>query len=142
LFDEEFSLGGRTIGADAIFDGDNTAFVFAKGHINEAVIFGNVAVDDGEIFFLDEAIFEGFSEFAGGSGIFRDQNNAAGFAVEAIDKIRFEVRGFRLRGKKQTATADETGHFAIFGGMANKACGFVDHEQIGVFKNDIEHAVF
>lgn len=52
------------------------------------MIFAQVAVDNGEIFFFNGAAFENFSEFAGGPGIFCNQNDAAGFAVEAVDQVR------------------------------------------------------
>ena len=142
MFDEEFGLGKRAVGADTIFDGDDAVFVFAEGCINEAVILGNVAVDDGEVFFLDEASFKGFSKFASGCRIFCDQNDAAGFAVEAVDEIRFEVLALSAGGQIQTGTADEAGHLAVLGGMADESRGFIDHEQIGVLENDIEHPRF
>ncbi len=84
-FDPEFGLGGRAVGADAVFDGDDAALVFAERRVNQAVVVADVAVDDGEVFFLDGAGFPDFAEFAGGFGIFGDDNDAAGFAVEAVD---------------------------------------------------------
>jgi hypothetical protein len=154
LFDKEFGLGGRAVGTDAIFDGDNAALILAQGRINDAMVFTHMAVDDGEIFFLEKAVFKGFSEFTGGRGIFGNENNATGFAIEAVDQIGSGVwrvgSGFRGRGSRfpgpgvggqiEPGAADEAGHLTVLGGMADKTGGFVDDEQVGVFKNDIEHS--
>ena len=85
--DPEFGLGRRAVGTDAVFDGDNAALVFAERRINQAVVVADVAVDDGDIFLLDGAGFPDFAEFAGGFGIFSDEDNAAGFPVEAVDEM-------------------------------------------------------
>src|SRR5271156_4125237 len=58
---EKFGLRRRAIGADAILDGDDAALIFAERRINQTMIFADVAVDDGKIFFLDGAAFENFS---------------------------------------------------------------------------------
>ena len=87
MFDPIFGLGGRAAGTDAVFDGDMAVFVLAERGINQAVVVADVAVDDGEIFLLDGAGFPDFAEFAGGFGIFSDEDNAAGFPVEAIDEM-------------------------------------------------------
>lgn len=47
-----------------------------------------MAVNDCPIFFFYGAGFPDFSEFTGGFRIFGDDDNAAGFAVEAIDEVR------------------------------------------------------
>ena len=83
--DKEFGLGRRAVGADAVFDGDMAVLIPAERRINQAVVVTDVAVDDGEIFFFDGAGFPDFSEFAGDFGIFGDEDDAAGFAVEAVD---------------------------------------------------------
>jgi hypothetical protein len=80
-------LGGRAVGADAVFDGDDAALVFAERRVNQAVVVAHVAVDDGEVFFLDGTGFPDFSQLAGDFGIFGDDDDAAGFAVEAIDEM-------------------------------------------------------
>lgn len=138
FFDKKFGLGGGAVGADAIFYSHDAAFVLSQRRVDDAMIFTDVSVDDGEVFFLDEAVFQGFSKFAGGLRIFRDQDHAAGFAVEAVDHIGFRVRGLRAGGQIQTGAADEAGHLAVLGGMTDQAGGFVDHEQVCVFKNDLK----
>jgi len=67
--DEELRQRGRSAGAHAILDGDNAALVLAQRRVNQAVIFTDMAVDDGEVFFLDPAAFQDFSEFAGDIGV-------------------------------------------------------------------------
>ena len=46
-----------------------------------------MAVDNGQIFLLDGATLQNFSQFTGGFGIFCDDDNAAGFAVEPVDQM-------------------------------------------------------
>ena len=85
--DPIFGLGGRAVGADAVLDGDAAAFVLAERRVNQPVVVADVAVDDGEVFLLDGAGFPDFAQLAGGFGIFGDDDNAAGFAVEAVDQM-------------------------------------------------------
>ena len=84
---EKFGLRGRTVGADAVFDGDDAGFVFAKRDVNQSVVGADVAVDDGKVFFDDGARFPDFAEFARDDGIFGDEDEAGGFAVEAVDEV-------------------------------------------------------
>jgi len=86
-FDPKFRLGGRAAGTHAVFDGDLALLILAEWRVNQAVVVADVAVDDGEIVFLDGAGFPDFSEFAGDFGIFGDDDDAAGFPVEAIDQM-------------------------------------------------------
>ena len=86
-FDTEFGLGGGAVGADAVFDGDAALLVFAQRGVDDAMVAGHEAVDDGEVFFLDGTGFPDFAEFTGGFRIPGDDNNAAGFAVEAVDQM-------------------------------------------------------
>ena len=92
-FDPIFGLGGRAIGADAVLDGDAAALVLAERRVNEAVAAGHVAVNDGKVFLLDGTGFKDFSQYAGGFGIFGDEDDAAGFAVEAVDQTRPKAKG-------------------------------------------------
>ncbi len=46
-----------------------------------------MAVDNGEIFFFNGAAFKNFSQFAGDVGIFGDDDDAAGLAVEPVDEM-------------------------------------------------------
>ena len=89
-------MGGRAVGTHAVFDGDDAALVFAEGRVNQAVVVRHVAVDDGKVFFLDGAGFPDFSELTGQHGIFGDEDDPAGFAVEAVDQMRRWAWGLRL----------------------------------------------
>ena len=80
-------MGGRAVGADAVFDGDAAAFVPAERRVNQPVVVADAAMNDGEIFLLDGAGFPDFAQLAGGPGIFGDEDDAAGFAVEAVDQM-------------------------------------------------------
>ena len=81
-------MGGGAIRADAIFDGDLALLILAERRVNQAVVVADVAVDDGEVFLLDGTGFPDFAEFTGEFGIFGDNDDAAGFAVEAVDEMR------------------------------------------------------
>jgi hypothetical protein len=93
VLDEKIRLRGRAIGADAILDGDAAVFVPAERGVNGPLLRRHVAVDNGEVFLRDRAALEHFSQLAGGPGIFRDQNHAAGFAVKAVDEKRPRAEG-------------------------------------------------
>ena len=64
--------------------------VFAQRRVNQSVFLAHMAMDNGEIFFFDGAAFQNFSQFAGDCGIFCDDDNAAGFAVETVDQMRVQ----------------------------------------------------
>jgi len=83
----EFRLRGHAVRADAIFDNNATVFIFAERRVNQPVLLAHMAVHDSEIFFFNRAAFENFSEFAGNEWILRHDDHAAGFAVEAVDKV-------------------------------------------------------
>ena len=80
-------MGGRAIGTHAVLDGNNAALVLAERHVNQAVAVAHVAVNDGEVFLLDGTGFPDFSKLAGDFGIFGDDDDAAGFPVEAVDEM-------------------------------------------------------
>ena len=87
-FNPKFGLGGRAVGTDAVFDGDLALLILAERRVNQAVVVADAAVDDGEVFLLDGAGFPDFTQLAGDGGIFGDDDDAAGFPVEAIDETR------------------------------------------------------
>src|SRR5450432_1322645 len=159
-FDPKFRLRKRAIGTHTIFDGDGAALVLAQRRVNDPLLRRHMALDDGGIFFFNGAAFQDFSQFAGDFGIFGDDDHAAGFAIEAVDEVgmnlaRSSGREFahhwvcvarnlsRLTSaatfiKIKARAADQAGHFAVLGRMADEAGGFVDDQQIVVFKNDVE----
>jgi len=85
--DPELGLGGRAVGANAVLDGDAAALIPAERGFNQAVAVAHVPADDGQVFLLDGAAFKDFPEFTGGLGIFGDEDDAAGFAVEAVNQM-------------------------------------------------------
>jgi len=91
--DPKFRPRRRAIGADAIFDGDDAAIIPAERRVNDPLLRRGVAVNNGQIFFLNGAAFEDFSELAGCFRIFCNQDNAAGFTVEPVDQMRLRVEG-------------------------------------------------
>ena len=121
-----FGVGGV---CDAVFDGDGAGGVALDGFINEDG-FGHCAVDEGEIGFLDLAVFEGGLAVAGGGGVLGDEEDSAGFAVEAADEVEFCLF-FPFFGG-----ADEAGPRAVFGGVADDVSGFVEGDEVGVFLDD------
>jgi hypothetical protein len=133
-------LRRRAIGAHAIFHGDEAGFIPAERRVNQAVLFAHPAVDDGEIFFFHGAAFEDFSEFAGDSGIFCEEDHAAGFAVEAVDEMRPGKAGSRSRGgfQMQPRAADQAGQISILGRVADESRRFVDDQQFIVFVDDVK----
>ena len=82
---EKFRLRRRAIGADAVFDGNDAGNILAERRVNNPLLCGDVTVDNGEVFFYDTARLPDFTELAGGGGIFGEQHDAAGFAVQAVD---------------------------------------------------------
>ena len=153
VLDPKFGLGGGAVGADAVFDGDLALLILAERRVNQAVVVAHVAVDDGEIFLPDGAAFPDFAEFAGGFGIFGDDDDAAGFAVEAVDEMRlgswvWDLRSWILKGRSRaggrrsiqinSGAADEAGEFIALGRMTNQSGRFVDDQQAGVFVDDGE----
>ena len=89
--DKKFRLCGRAVGPDTIFHGDPACFVLAKRRVNHSLLRRDMTVDDGKIFLLDSAAFENFAQFPGSFGIFGDENDTTGFAVEAVDQMRLMV---------------------------------------------------
>lgn len=83
---------GERVGArrvDALFEVDgargNTAFA-EDGRRNLEVVVGGVARDDGEVGLEGFAASNAGAEAAGGGGGFGDEDDAGGFAVEAVDE--------------------------------------------------------
>ena len=118
-FDPEFGLRRRAVGADAIFDGNDAAFILSERRINRAMIITHVAVDDGEVFLLDGAGFEDFAKFAGGCGIFGDENNAAGFTIEAVDQRRPKAGSGEGAIQIKAGAADQAGKLITLGRMTD-----------------------
>ena len=87
-FDPEFGPGGNAIGPDAILDRYTAVFVPAQRRVHQPMVVTHVAMDDGEVFFLDGMGFPEFAERAGDRGTFSDEHDTAGFPVETVDEAR------------------------------------------------------
>ncbi len=86
LLDKKLRLRRHSVRTDTIFDGDRTSVILAEWRINKPVVLEKMAVDNGQVFFSNGAAFENSSKFAGGPGVFGNQYDAAGFAVQAVDE--------------------------------------------------------
>ena len=101
----------RTV-ADALFDQDRACRVAAQGRINE-LRFSQFAFQNRQICFGDPAAFDGFLGSTGSIPIQGNQNNPAGFAVQAADKMQcFRAEPFPSR-------ADKTRPRSVFRRMTN-----------------------
>lgn len=80
-------MGGGAVGADTILDGHKAPFIPAEGRVDDAAVIAQVAVNDGEIFLLHSAGFKQLAEFAGDFGFLGEDDDAAGFAVEAMNQV-------------------------------------------------------
>ena len=94
--DPEFGLRGRAVRTDTVLDCDEAALVLAERRVNQAVIGADMSVDNGEVFLFDGPGFPDFPQFAGQGGIFGDEDDPAGFAVETVDQTRPKAKGWRL----------------------------------------------
>ena len=86
-FNPKLRLRRCAISANAILDGNDAGFILAQRRVNDPLLRHNVAVDNGQIIFFNGAAFKNFSQFAGGFGIFGDDDDAAGLAVEPVDEM-------------------------------------------------------
>ena len=123
----------RAIGPHAILDRYPAVFILAERRVNHTVFRCYAIMNDGEVFFPDRAAFPNPAQFQSGVIPLGHNRHAAGLAIEAIDEMRT-----RTVTEMQPHAADEARQRIAFGRMANQARRFVDHQQIGVFMNDVE----
>lgn len=93
---------------------------------------GEVAFDESQVFFVDGAGLEGCLERGGGGGIVGEQEQAAGFAVEAVGEMAAEVgaeAGFEQRVERVLGVDA--------GGVDGQVGGFVDQGDVGVLEQDL-----
>ena len=128
---EDLRGGGQACGADTIFDGDAAVRVRAERSFNKARAV-ELAVDNRKIFFVNGAGFPEFAEAHSGFEVFGNDDDAACFAIEAVDEMSFLV------AQVEANTADEAGINVAFGRVTNEPRRFVDDEEIIVFGDDIE----
>src|SRR5665213_950437 len=89
-------------------------------------------MDNGEVFFGDGMLFPQFAKLAGSGGVFGDNDDAAGFAIETVNQA-----GSASRAEMEPRPANQAGPFIPFGGMTDQAGGFVDDQQVRVLENDL-----
>ena len=82
-----FGDGRGAVGSHAILDGDDAGLVAAKRRVDDGLLGGEFAVDDGEVTLFHSAGFPLAAQVQGGGGVLRHEDEAAGFAVEAIDQL-------------------------------------------------------
>lgn len=86
-------------------------------------------VNEGGVFLFDQPSLEGDAQFAGGAGVFRDDDQPAGIAVEAVHDGR--ARAVFDFISEQPFDAAEQGRLGSpVGGVDDEGSGFVDHEPI------------
>ncbi len=84
-------LGGTwcAVRSDTGLDGDGARLVFAERGVDDPAALVDTAVHDGEVFFLDLPVFPELAQLEGGRVGLGDEDKAAGFAVQAVDQVRF-----------------------------------------------------
>jgi len=115
----------------AILNRDAAAKVFAQGRVNDCVLAGHVATHYGQILFFDQPAFPETPQLAGRFILLGQEDNTAGFAIQAIHQVRTGIFA-----QIQAGPADQTGVLAGFGRMADQAGGLVDHQQLIVFVDE------
>lgn len=96
-----------------------------------------VAMDEGEIGFGDAALLHGDGRRSRGGGVFCHQNDAAGFAVQAIDEG--DLPGVRDFVGEEVAQAVPQGSWPIrLARVDEESRRFFDRNQIGCLAKDAE----
>lgn len=128
-----FRAGSLAVLANTIFNRHGASDIPAQRGVDDKLIRSHMAVDDGGIFFFHLPVFPDSSEFTGGRGVFGDEHQAAGFAIQAIDQM-----GRRFHSKMQTEAPNKAGIGAGLGGMTNQSGRLVDHQEVAIFVNDLK----
>lgn len=140
-----YAVGGEG-GASAGGDGHALAVevVAADGAIPEAVGRSGAADDEGEVGFVERAVFELGGEGVVGGVVFGDDEDAAGFAVEAVDDAG--TQDAADAGEAGTTVVEEGGDEGAGGAAGarvnDETRGFVEGEKIVVFVKYFEGDVF
>lgn len=87
-----------------------------------------MAVDDGEVFFVDLAALHGEGETAGGLGILGDEDEATGFAIEAVDDGEGGIGTGEVVGEELLEAVEECGGVIWFAGVNEEVGGFMDDD--------------
>ena len=163
-FDADFDEGEGAVGSGDAFEdfdvGDGGAApsvrraagghadaadeVAGDGEVDGGVVFGDVAVDEGDVGFGDLALGEHLAELAVGAVVLGDEDDAAGLLVEAVDDAGAEVAAdVGEIGEVEEEGVDEGAAVAgVVGGAGagvdHHAGGFVDDGEVLVFVEDVE----
>src|SRR6185437_6736288 len=135
-FHPEFRLRRRAIRTYAILDCDAAPFVPAQWCVDHVLAGHNMSMYNGQILLPDFARFPNPSEFARDFILFRDEHQAARFAVEAVDQMRPDPVT-----EVKSNTTDQAGITIRLGRVAHEARRFVDHQQFRVFVNDLDQLI-
>ncbi len=96
-----------------------------------------VALNEGEIGLADPALLHGDGCRSSGGGVFCHQNDATGFAVQAVDEG--DLPGVRNFESKEVAQAVPQGPWAArLARVDEEARRFFNRNQIGCFTDDAE----
>lgn len=123
--------------------GRQHAALAEEGCIDGLLRPGWVTVHDAEVGFFDVARGHGGGEKTGGGGVFGDENQPAGFAVEPVDDGNLAAIG-DFKGEELSETVPQgervvgTGRG---GGMNEEMRRFIDDDPIGRFVEDAKMAV-
>jgi hypothetical protein len=138
--DFDVGAGGLAVGMGDLFDpdggGGDVGFA-AEGLIDREGVGGWGTVDEGEVFFVDLAPLHGEREATGCFGVFGDEHEAGGFAVEAIDDGEAGVVG-DVVGEEILDAVEESGRVIGFAGVDEEMGGFIDDDVVGGFVDDGE----
>ena len=128
------AAGGHAIAADGIA-GD--------GQLDAAALFGEHALDEGDIGFLDAAFAKRLREEAVGEIVFRDEENARGFLVNAMNDAGAEGVATLRKGLAAAEQGVDEGPVGVpCPGVDGHAGGFVDGEEVVVFVENFEGDFF
>jgi hypothetical protein len=100
---------------------------------------GHPSFDQGEVGFADQPLLELLADFAVCPGILGDENDAGSLAVQTVAEFWDDV----LAGVLEVAIhsmedVDQSAGESAARRVDRKAWGFVDGEEIGVFKKDMK----
>lgn len=132
LADAEVGGGGGAKRVNSLHQVDGGGFEIAasaQGGVDGPGVLGRPTGDEGEVLLADFAAHHRFGNGAGGRGIFGDEDQAAGFAVEAVDNGEGGAVG-EVVSEEGAEAVPQGGGAARFGGVNLEGRGFVDHDPI------------
>ncbi len=136
--DVVFGVGGFSgFGTGGIFFSDSG--VSAEGYFDDVGVEFEVAVDEGEVDFAGEAVFELFGDAPVCGVGFGDDEDAGGVSVESVDNAGSEGGADVGEGLAVVDEAVDEGAAAVAAcGVDDEVGLFVDGEEVFVFVDDVE----